>query len=671
MRRHWAALGLMLLSACATPTPVATTRGQAPTWPTLSQFSSDLEFQAYLDAVARADASDHSNSKATPPDDPCPPEQPDCNEANEQVVVTGTRMAARPASAVNPAITNVQTAGVDEGDIVKMIGRFLIVLQDGRLFSVDTGATTADMRLVDRANVYRRRDADVWYDEILVHQNRILVTGYNYEENATEFTVFSLTEDGRFIRESAYFLSSNDYYDGDNYATRLVDGNLVIYTPIFDLRYNGGRDQWPIVRRWLGESEHGARSTAGRPLFDARDIYRPIQQTFDPAIHTISVCPLGSSRAGDELECSNTAILGPSGREFYVSNDHVYLWLFYDDADEADASCLTRKGQSFESAAPSALYQISLSGGRARAMFLRGAPNDQLGMQATANAFHALTVWTDLRCDFQQAPPLRFLSAPLAGFSTTPFALPEENFTMLPGGDGRGIENRFTANHLIYGERSSRSSYAYDDPDDSEPTTGRVVAVPNDNPAAAQVIETTHNIIRVESIGEDAVLTGYHGANALSISVLDLGRAPTISDTERLDGRYESEGRSHAFNAAIEADGTGLLGLPTSQARWRSGRWVWDSESSDVSFLSLGRGGELNTLGELRTNKGALHRAYRCEVSCIDWYGNTRPVFVGGRVFALSGVELIEGDVQDGRIIELRRINLSAPPPRRSKVGAD
>ena len=121
----------------------------------------------------------------------------------------------------------MQTAGVDEGDIVKMIGRFLIVLQDGRLFSVDTGASAEQLALVDRQDVYRSRGAGVWYDEILVHENRIVVTGYNYSENATEYSVFSLSPSGRFTREAVYFLSSNDYYDVENYATRLVDGNLV------------------------------------------------------------------------------------------------------------------------------------------------------------------------------------------------------------------------------------------------------------------------------------------------------------------------------------------------------------------------------------------------------------------------------------------------------------
>ena len=45
-------------------------------------------------------------------------------------------VAGQPA---NPEITNNQSVGVDEGGIVKQVGRFLVILQDGRLFSADLG----------------------------------------------------------------------------------------------------------------------------------------------------------------------------------------------------------------------------------------------------------------------------------------------------------------------------------------------------------------------------------------------------------------------------------------------------------------------------------------------------------------------------------------------------
>lgn len=665
MRKFISAGVALLACACATPAPEQQAANEAPRWARLSRFSGEADFQAYLGAVdeARNEARPvRHGGKQEEASDPCAMDPALCEEEN--IIVTGARAAA-PSPSANTAITNVQTLGVDEGDIVKMIGRFLIVLQDGRLFAVDTGRSAADLSLADRADVYRSSNADTWYDEILVHENRILVTGFNYEVEATEFTVFSLSANGRLTREASYYLSSDDYYDGDNYATRLVEGNLVIYTPLGDLERDE-RPRYPRVRRWLSEDERGLRISDGRTLFDAFDIYRPIQSTFDPVIHTISVCPLGSPRAGDELECRATAIVGPRRREFYVSNDHIYLWVAQsrEYPNPPDDVCDTRQEGSFGYAGEAALFQIDLSDGRPRAMFVRGAPNDQLGMEATADQFRALSVWVNASCrDRPDDLPLRYFATPLSAFSAAPAPAPESAFTPVPSPGGRGLENRFTAGHLVYGGRERWHSYAHDDGD--EHRTGRLVALPSDNPGAAQLIETPYEIIRVESIGEDAVVTGYDGANALNVSVLDLSGAPRIADTAAMGGRYETEGRSHAFNAAIEADGSGLLGLPTGEAQWRSGRWVWDSESSDVSFLALDANGGLARLGELTTDAENIDPGYQCEVSCIDWYGNSRPIFAHGRVYALSGTELIEGRVTGTQITEVARLNLTGTPRRR------
>jgi len=43
----------------------------------------------------------------------------------------------------------------------------------------------------------------------------------------------------------------------------------------------------------------------------------------------------------------------------------------------------------------------------------------------------------------------------------------------------------------------------------------------------------------------------------------------------------------------------------------------------------------------------------------VDWYGNARPLFVRGRVFALLGYEIVEGVVERNRIEELRRVDMA------------
>ena len=71
------------------------------------------------------------------------------------------------------SITNVQTQGVDEGDIVKKHGDHLIVLRRGRLFTIRIGDDS--LRPVSTVNAYAP-DADpdgTWYDEMLVSDDTV------------------------------------------------------------------------------------------------------------------------------------------------------------------------------------------------------------------------------------------------------------------------------------------------------------------------------------------------------------------------------------------------------------------------------------------------------------------------------------------------------------------
>jgi hypothetical protein len=262
--------------------------------------------------------------------------------------------------------------------------------------------------------------------------------------------------------------------------------------------------------------------------------------------------------------------------------------------------------------------------------------------------------------------PLRYFRTPLYHFSDTPQPPIAAHYTRVPSVGAGAVENRFTATHLVYGGRDSWGSYP---PEDGKAHSARVVAVPLHAPREAVALATPHNVIRVEAIGGNAIVTGYRNQDGLSLSVVNLSAAPRISSTAILANRYESEGRSHAFNSMIDEHGAGLLGLPTIERVGESGRWWWRSQSSDVSFLRVDSAGALRSIGPLEMHEDATHPGYRCEVSCIDWYGNSRPIFIGGRVFALMGTELVEGDATGDQIAERRRLNLTTPPARRIASG--
>lgn len=672
MARKWLAglTALVLATSASAQTASKSPSREAPVWTQLERFGSEAEFVQYVREVQRlsgvrsrfgglggdADAIAVTGSQPIPPPPPPPPPPPSApGAAGEALAAT----SPSPSSAEPTSITNVQTQGVDEGGIVKQVGRFLIVLQDGRLFVVDTRAQGgAGLALVGRTNVYRYAGADTWYDEMLTSGNRVLVAGYSYRERASEINVFSLDESGALTREATYYISSNDYYDIENYATRLVNGNLVIYTPL-DVAYVNvdAPVRWPLVRRWLRDDERNAVTTPGRPLFDARDIYKPVQRTLAPLVHSVSVCPLGSARAGDELECHTTAFVGASQREFFVSTSDIYLWVTPSWRDGAP-SC----ENGADGPVPATVFQIPLSGQSPRALHARGQPINQLALDASPEEFRALLGWNTGPCNRSRTAEVRYFHAPLTSFSATPAPAAEQSYVAAPGPGASRYEVRFTGAYVVYGAREGWGSQPPEA--GALPLSARVVAIPLARPSAAATIEAPHNVIRVERAGPNIVLTGYRNDAGLSVSLLDLSRRPRIADTQVLLGRYESEGRSHAFNSLVGPEGAGLMGLPTVTRVKEGGRWWFRSRASDVSFLSMDAANRLSAAGELIANQNAQHPSYRCEVSCVDWYGNTRALFIGERVFALSATELIEGAMANGRVQERERLNLSAPTTR-------
>jgi hypothetical protein len=68
--------------------------------------------------------------------------------------------------------------------------------------------------------------------------------------------------------------------------------------------------------------------------------------------------------------------------------------------------------------------------------------------------------------------------------------------------------------------------------------------------------------------------------------------------------------------------------------------------------LRLSEIGALDSRSGVGANDG-------CRASCVDWYGNSRPIFVGSRVFALMGYEIVEGEVNGSRLAETRRITFA------------
>jgi hypothetical protein len=616
--------------------------------PRLTRFTSAQQFERYLRARLARQPAIASPIMESPPMAPPPPAE----------AVAGYVAADAAAAPTNPEITNNQTIGVDEGGIVKQIGHYLVVLQDGRLFSADLGTSPgAPLRLADRIDVYRSREqAASWYDEMLVSGDRIMVTAYNYRESASEITVIRMAPDGQLTREGRFLLSSNDYYSTDNYATRIVGDNLVFYAPqSLDMRRPDGSFAWPRLRRADGDGE----ANEGEALIGPTDVIAPAGEIDDPVLHTLSICPLRGT-----MDCRTTAFIGPAMRELYVSTTDAFLWVGAPDglpwsidyANRRRQDCASDQEWEDGSGQSAMLYRLPLDGGPVGAVATDGIPADQFAFESSGGRFRALLSRTGAGC-FKpgQMRPLNLLDIPLSAFSDRVRHVSRNAYAPLPSIAGE-LENRFIGQWLVYGARAGQS----DDPA-SPGGTDRVstlIAVPLERPAAARRLTVPHNALRIERAGNDAVVTGYRGQNGLSISYVSLGDSPRLASTTLLPRRFESEGRSHAFNAWIRPDGSGVIGLPTTFRGERSGRGWSDSESSELSFIAVSPDKALSLAGQL-SPRARTPSSYRCEVSCIDWYGNSRPIFTGGRIFALMGTDLVEGQLASGRMGEIGRLDLT------------
>ena len=95
----------------------------------------------------------------------CADDSDDCDML-EEIVVTGMKKQS------NESITNNQEAGVDEGDIVKRVGDYIVMLRRGRLFTFALPTGGMPLRAIDYVDVAPPgEDIDAWYDEILNYGN--------------------------------------------------------------------------------------------------------------------------------------------------------------------------------------------------------------------------------------------------------------------------------------------------------------------------------------------------------------------------------------------------------------------------------------------------------------------------------------------------------------------
>jgi len=243
------------------------------------------------------------------------------------------------------------------------------------------------------------------------------------------------------------------------------------------------------------------------------------------------------------------------------------------------------------------------------------------------------------------AGDLALMRVPLNSFGDGRDAVPRSAYRPLPAVAGHALQNRYVGDWLLYGAPGQRQAQALR-------YAGR---------DEVQALALAHGVERIEALGRDAVLVGNAGTDLHFTSVRLAARQPEVASTYVQPNAAQGETRTHGFFYRASSRDEGLLGLPIVGAR-RTGWNAYRGESAAVLFLRS-RSLALQAVGELQSRGAGLVND-QCKASCVDWYGNARPLFLGERVLALMGYELVEGRVARSRagserIDELRRISFA------------
>lgn len=527
--------------------------------------------------------------------------------------------AAGPGDAAAPAPADAPAR--HDGALAAEHGKHLVLLRHGRLFSVEIGKD--QLKPVAALDAFAPGAAALSrYDELIVSADTLALVGYSEAERSTGINLFDIDAGGRLAFRAGYLLRAGDSGAPGSMAISQADSKLVLYAargpdPL-------GADPLavlPALRAGPAPAPFGRIAPASR-------VYRLDAAIDSPlALHSVTVCDL----AARALRCDASAVLAPRARAVHMASQALYVWT------------LPYAGES-----GAALVRMPFNGGAPGAVRVAGAPHDQFSFHESADAHLNVLVGADgaTRSWRGEASPnaLALLRLPLQAFSDGSERAPMASYKDLPDFSPAPMRNRFIGPWLVYGGAAGG-------------TDGRapLYALRWDGSGGLQRLQLAHPVERIAAMGVDAVVAG-QARSALHLSSIRLGVGPdqpaTVASTYVHPNAQETPAPVREPYYAAQRPGQGMLSLAIVEAGATA-----DAVADAASVLYL-----RNTALKLR-ELGALKARQDAPGDQAAWYGNARPLFVQGRMFALLGDELVEGKLKNGRLREARRINYAPAAP--------
>ncbi|MDR3352940.1 MAG: hypothetical protein LBO00_08090 [Zoogloeaceae bacterium] len=573
------------------------------------------------------------------------------------------RLASGTASESAVSAPQIRLAEAEAGEITGIAGAHLVLLWHGRLYTIRIAGQALEPAYVTNLGTPDATGRTA-YERLFVSGDTAVVIGNDVALGGTAIVRFRINAEGGIAHQSTHVLRDTPL------AVRQIGEQLVFYTQSNVDFHAEAATLRPALRR-VGEN------TVFAPIA-ASTAYR-LREDSDPAHlarHTVQVCDIHAAN----LDCAATSVLAPASQDFHLASDAVYFWSPADgnvssnpdDAEDAERpetanNASTEPLPSAGEQTPSAEQQKPPAGqlpsagqwlfrvpfamrAKPEGLALQGTPIDHFSFLARDGFLHVLLRMTTTE-GAAETGTLALLRLPLATFADARTA----RYQPLPTPEGgEEIQNRYIGDFLVYAlgnpwlEMGAALSNVVYVADWRQPERVAQRALP-------------HGIDRIEHTGNAPLLLGAEGddlhftrleiaGNASDGETLAIG----LADNLRLANAARSNIRVRDLVPAAGSGNEGILGLPFTTGS-PQGQATRANGSGSIIYLrdtdrQLRELGFLFALPDPRENDN-------CQHSCADWYGNTQPLFLQGRIFALLGYELIEGRLVGERLVELRRIH--------------
>ncbi len=571
---------------------------------------------------------------------------PEC-QLLDQITVTGSRIVD------TDLITNNQEAGVDEGGIVKKMGPLLLVLRQGVLHVIDTGAPGRERFELLHSHPVVADDSrdDLYYDEILTFSGGAILLGFNFVENAAELFVFRLDASGGLEPRGRWQLAVDDYFSGNDSGARVRDGELVLSLsfPAESLL----EDNWPFAARVGADGE---RIQATRVDLLAPDDLQVLGGLgVNPQVYAFLRCDL-DGLLQQRLACTRNAAVANAGASTYIAADGIYLadygWTQQAWRRRDFDPWLARWTRPEPGDYASRVLRLPQDRAEAPAVIATtGLPNDRFGFKETADGLYL--IGSERIGDEAQRNLLQHI--PFSRFrSRTASRAPAEIRASI---EGEIAFLRFDDKSAWLGLEEALDEDSKVDHDNSGPR--QLYRLPLDG-GPIQALALPAPVERIELLAEHVLLMGSiyrHGDPQDLKTVLvrrDSGAVGPLGHWPGMAADLTS--RSHSFNAARLDDGTELAGLPVfAPDPQRGSRYYREDLVEDL--LVFRRAGDAL---QLAARVDMQHTPSKCELDCYGYYGSARFFAFGERLFTLSGELLKELRFDRGQLRETGSLALRA-----------